>query len=131
MNSSLLRVCPLLLVLALINALAKENLGPRIYSDVHIEEAAGDLVGTEVELKIEGTKATGVLRIYQGGCAEPVQVTGSLSGNAVHVSGEGQGFGKIEITGNLRRGGLEGLLRLERNHTAEKIRLKKITKPHC
>ncbi len=132
MKSSLLRVWPLLLVLAVINASAGETAGPRIYSDVrYIEEGAGDLVGTELELEIEGTQATGILRIYEGGCAEPVQVTGSLSGNTVHVSGEGQGYGKVEITGNLQHGRLDGLLRLERAHSSEKIRLKRITKPHC
>jgi len=131
MNSRLRRLWPLLCALAVIDASGKEALGPHIYSDVRIEEGAGDLVGTELELKIEGTGATGVLKIYQGGCAEHVQIAGSLTGNTIHVSGEGQGFGKIEITGNLEHGRLDGSLRLERTHTSEKIRLKRITKPHC
>jgi hypothetical protein len=131
MNSRLLPVLPLLLVLAVINVSAKENPGPHIYSNVQYQEGAGDLVGTELELKIEGTAATGVLRIYDGRCAEPVQVTGSVSGTTLHVSGEGVGYGKMEITGKLQRGRFDGLLRLDRNHSSEKIRLKRITKPHC
>jgi hypothetical protein len=89
------------------------------------------MAGTELELKINGTQASGVLRIYQGGCAEPVQVTGTVSGSKIDVSGEGQGFGKIEITGNLHGRGLDGLLRLDRTHSSEKIRLKIIKKAHC
>jgi hypothetical protein len=110
---------------------AKENPGPHIYSNVQYQEGGTDLVGTELELKIEGAVATGVLRIYEGRCAEPVQVTGSVSGTALRVSGEGQGYGKIEITGKLQRGRLDGLLRLDREKTSEKIRLKRVTKPHC
>ena len=137
MRFSLVRLWPLLLVLAAISASAKETSGLRIYSDVRIEEREGDLIGTELELKIDGTAATGVVKIYQGGCAEHVPVTGSASGNTIHVSGEGQNFGKIEITGTLQSGHIgqsdhfDGLLRLERDHTSEKIRLKKIAKPHC
>jgi hypothetical protein len=137
MKFSLVRLWPLLLVLVVMSASAKETSGPRIYSDVRLEEGEAELVGTELELKIDGTAVTGVVKIYQGGCAEHVPVTGSASGNKIHVSGEGQGFGKIEITGTMQSGHigqsdhLDGMLRLERNHTSEKIRLKKIPKPHC
>jgi hypothetical protein len=137
MTSYLARLWPLLLILAVISASAKDTSGPRIYSDVRLEEGEGELIGTELELKIDGTAATGIVKIYQGGCAEHVPVTGSASGNAIHVSGEGQNFGKIEIAGTLQSGHIgqsdhfDGLLRLERNHTSEKIRLKKIAKPHC
>jgi len=133
MNCSCLRVS-LLLVLAVINAPAKEKAGPQIYSDVrYIAEGGGpgDLVGTELQLKIEGTEATGILRIYQGGCAEQVRVVGSFSGNTVHVSGEGQGYGKVDITGKLQHGRFDGVLRLERDHSTQKIRLKRTSKPHC
>jgi hypothetical protein len=132
MNSSLRVIWPLLLVLAAVSASAKEADGPHIYSDVRLAEGeVQELVGTELELKMEGTAATGVLRIYDGGCAEHVLVTGSVSGNTLHIAGEGQGYGKIEITGSLQHGRLDGLLRLERTHTSEKIRLKRIKKPHC
>src|SRR5580698_4751379 len=99
MIRSLARLWPLLLILAVISASAKESSGPLIYSDVRLEEGEAELVGTELELKIDGSAATGVVKIYQGGCAEHVLVTGSASGNTIHVSGEGQGFGRIEITG--------------------------------
>ncbi len=133
MNSFLHRVCLLFLLLAVIPAAAKEDARGRIYSDVHAVDdgGAGELVGTELELKIDGSKATGIVRIYQGGCAEPVPVTGSFSGNTINVSGEGEGFGKIEITGHFRHGHLDGSLQLDRIHHSEKIRLGKIRKPHC
>jgi hypothetical protein len=137
MKSSVVRLWPLLLVLGVISASAKETSAPRIYSDVRLEEGETELVGTELELKIDGTAVTGVVKIYQGGCAEHVPVAGSASGNKIHVSGEGQGFGKIEITGTMQNGHIgqsdhfDGLMRLERNHTSEKVRLKKIPKPHC
>jgi hypothetical protein len=130
-----LRAWPLLLILAVdflvVCASARDNSGPRIYSNVQLEEGAMELVGTELELKIEGTAASGVLRIYYGRCAEPVQVTGTASGENFHVTGEGQGYGKIDITGNVHRGRVDGVLRLDRNHSSEKIRLKRISKPHC
>ena len=131
MKTFVRRLCPLLLVLSAMNALAKEKSGRQIYSDVHAVEDSGDLAGTEMELKIEGSSATGVARIYQGRCAEPMRVTGSATGNAIHVSGEGEGFGKIDITGKLQHGHFNGVLRLDRDHSSEKIRLKKISKPHC
>ena len=132
MNLRLHRAWGLLLFLALTNASARENSGPQIYSDVrNVEEGTRDLHGTELELKINGTQASGVVRIYMGGCAEPVQVTGSFSGGKIDVSGEGQGYGKLQITGNLHGRGLDGLLRLDRTHSSEKIRLKIIKKAHC
>ncbi len=132
MKSSLSRVLPLLLLLTAVNASAKDNSAAHIYSDVHYEEGGtGDLIGTELELKIAGSAATGVVRIYDGRCAEAVPVSGSFSGNTIHVSGEGQGYGKFEIAANFHRGGLEGSLRLERTHSSEKIHLKKIKKAHC
>ena len=42
-----------------------------------------------------------------------------------------EGFGKIAITGNLHGRRLDGSLRLERAHSAEKIRLRRITEAHC
>jgi len=132
MNAFLLRVCPLLLVLLAVTASAKENSKPHIYSDVRLEEQGEkDLIGTELELKMDGSTAAGVARIYQGRCAEPVKVTGSVSGNTIHVSGEGEGVGKIDITGKLEHGRFKGVLRLDRVHSSEKIRLKRISKPHC
>jgi hypothetical protein len=131
MRSPFFRMWPLLLLLAVVDASAKDNAGPRVYSDVRHEEGGTDMVGTELELNISGNSATGVLKIYYGGCAEHVPVTGTSSGNTIQISGEGQGYGKMEITANFRHGGLDGSLRLERNHTSEKIRLKKIKKAHC
>ena len=132
MKTFLLRVCPLLLVLLAVTASAKENSKPHIYSDVHLEEQGErDLIGTELELNTEGSAATGIARIYQGRCAEPVKLTGSVSGNTIHLSGEGESVGKIDITGKLEHGRFDGVLRLDRVHSSEKIRLKRISKPHC
>lgn len=121
----------LVVMVAAIEASAKDKPGPHIYSNVHEVEGGIDLVGTELELTIAGTAATGVLRIYDGRCAEPVPVTGSASGNTIHIVGEGVGFGKVEVTAHFRHGRLDGSLKLDRAHTTEPIRLKKIAKPHC
>jgi hypothetical protein len=103
----------------------------RIYSNVEYNEEGGDLLGTELDLTINDGRVDGFLKIYQGGCAVPVHFTGSLSGNKVHVSGQGDAHGKIEITGIAKGGRFDGLLHLEKAGTPEKIRLKKIEKPHC
>jgi hypothetical protein len=132
MKARLLCLCPLLLlILVVVNASAKDKSVARVYSDVRIVEEDKDLAGTELELKIDGNAVTGVVRIYDGGCAESVPVLGSSSGDTIRVSGEGQGFGKIEITGKLEHGRFQGSLRLDRLGKSEKIRLKKISKRHC
>jgi hypothetical protein len=126
------RVWPLLMVLAVINGAAGENPEPRIYSNVrYIEEGAGDLVGTELELKIEGSQATGVLRIYEGGCATPRVARGSLVHGKLRLTGENEVYGKFEVSGIIHEDTLKGLLVLEKAIGPEKIRLKKIAKPHC
>jgi hypothetical protein len=118
-------------MVAVMQAPAKEKPGPHIYSNVHEVEGGIDLVGTEIELTVAGNAASGVLRIYDGRCAEPVAVTGSASDNTIHVTGEGVGFGKVEVTARLQHGRLDGSLKLDRAHSTEPIRLKKIAKPHC
>jgi hypothetical protein len=126
-----LRFWVLLLMIVAIDASGKDKPGPHIYSNVHEVEGGIDLVGTELELTIAGDAASGVVRIYDGRCAEPVPVAGSAAGGVVHVTGEGVGFGKVEITAHFRHGALDGSLKLDRAHTTEPIRLKRIAKPHC
>jgi hypothetical protein len=50
----------------------------QIYSDVYFNEEGGDLLGTELDLVVGGRDVSGSLRIYQGGCATPSAVRGTL-----------------------------------------------------
>ena len=109
-----------LLIVAL---LAAQDGVHRIYSDVYYNEEGGDLLGTELELTTHGREVTGVLRIYQGGCATPSAVRGTLLHGKLHLVGDHapSGGGKFEVDGIIQG---EGLL-------LEKARLKRINKAHC
>jgi hypothetical protein len=124
---------PLFVVLALLwcTVVNAERTEQRIYSNVEYNEEGGDLLGTELELTIHEGGVDGHLKIYQGGCADPIQVTGTLSGNEVHVSGQRENYGKIELAGTVRDSSFSGSLRIEKAKTTQKIRLKRIATPHC
>jgi hypothetical protein len=113
-------------------ACAKAQSGEhRVYSNVKYNEEGGDLLGTELDLTINDGRVDGTLKIYQGGCADPVRLSGSSPSGKLHASGQGAAFGKVEITGTLLRDSLNGSMRLEKAQSSEKIRLVKIAKPHC
>jgi hypothetical protein len=101
-----------------------------IYSNVEYNEEGGDLLGTELDFTANEGRVDGHVKIYQGGCGDPVSITGSLSNDKLQVSGRSDAYGRIEITGTVRRTGFEGILRLEKAQP-RKIRLKKIAKAHC
>jgi hypothetical protein len=103
----------------------------RIYSNVEYNQEGGDLLGVEVQLTTNGAKIKGQLKIYQGGCAAPVAVSGSLIGDRMNLSGGSEEYGKIELAGTIRDTTVEGILRMEKAGKPEKVRLKKILKPHC
>ena len=65
-------------------ACAKAQSGEhRVYSNVKYNEEGGDLLGTELDLTINDGRVDGTLKIYQGGCADPVRLSGS-SASAGH-----------------------------------------------
>jgi hypothetical protein len=103
----------------------------QIWSNVEYNEEGGDLLGIELDVTITGSRIDGTLKVYQGACAGPIRVTGSLSGNDVHLSGRSDVYGRTEITGRVSGGRMSGSLRLEKGQSPEKIRLKTIAKPHC
>lgn len=102
-----------------------------IYSNVQYNEEGGDLLGVELLLTLNGSHVRGQLRIYQGCCTDPIDVLGSLTGTRMDVSGKSDMYGKIELIGTLRDDAVAGVLRLEKAEKTEKVRLKKISKPHC
>jgi hypothetical protein len=103
----------------------------RVYSDVQYNGEGGDLLGTELELTIHDGRVDGTLKTYEGGCADPVQVTGTLAGSELHVCGQSNAYGRTEIAGAINGGYFSGSLRVEKAKASEKIRLKKIARPHC
>ena len=117
------------LVLAAFAMADAQSIQNKIYSDVAYNEEGGDLLGTELQFETGAGHVNGTLKIYQGGCTDPIQFNGSLIGNKFHVSGQSESHGRIEITGTVRNNGFDGLLKFDR--ASERIRLKRIERPHC
>jgi hypothetical protein len=131
-RSSIYFRAPLLFIVLVGFARANVPTGDhRIYSNVEYNEEGGDLLGTEVELTITESRVDGRLKIYEGGCSDPIPIVGSLSGEKLHVSGKSEAYGRIEIIGTVQGNGFDGWLRLEKAQKPEKIQLKKIAVPHC
>jgi hypothetical protein len=101
----------------------------RIYSNVEYNEEGGDLLGYELELNLHGSRVTGVLRIYEGGCGSPAPVAGTLSGGKISLRGEDKFYGKVEISGRVSNDRVKATLRMEKAAEPDKLRL--IPKPHC
>jgi hypothetical protein len=128
-----MRACPyaIALVVLVVVSMGAQQDESRIYSNVEYNQEGGDLLGVEVQLTTNGAKIKGQLKIYQGGCAAPVAVSGSLIGDRMNLSGGSEEYGKIELAGTIRDTTFEGILRMEKAGKPEKVRLKKILKPHC
>ena len=103
----------------------------RIYSNVEYIEEAGDLLGYELEVKVDRSRVTGVLRIYEGGCGSPAPVAGTLSGGKISLRGEDKFYGKVEMSGTMSNDLVKATLRMEKAAKPETIRLRLIPKPHC
>lgn len=107
---------------------AKDKPDRRIYSNVEYIEEAGDLIGMELELTISHGQVNGLLKIYQGQCASPINVNGNLQGRKLHLTGISADFGNQEINATIR----EASLVLNGGKTnGEKIILKRVSQPHC
>ena len=103
----------------------------RIYSNVEYIEEAGDLLGYELEVKVNGWRVTGFLRIYEGGCGSPAPVSGTLGGSKISLSGKSEVYGNVGISGSMSNESVRATLRMEKAAKPETIKLKIIPKPHC
>ena len=124
---------PWALWIFVLGAIAAQQPDHRIYSDVRYIEEAGDLLGSELELDFRGEQVQGFLRFYEGGCGINVAVGGTLLRDQIRLSGQSDEYGKIEITGHLETGKLNGTLVQKRqaNSGREKLKLRRIPSPHC
>lgn len=103
----------------------------RIYSNVEYNEEGGDLLGYELEIQLDGSRVTGILRIYEGGCGQTAPVAGSLSGGKISLRGKDKFYGKVELNGTMSNDLVKATLRMEKAEKPETIKLKLIPKPHC
>ena len=103
----------------------------RIYSNVEYIEEAGDLVGYELELRLDGSRVAGVLRIYEGGCSTPTPVAGTLVESKLSLSGKSEIYGKVEIIGSMSNNLVKATLRIQKAAAPVNVQLKIIPKPHC
>jgi hypothetical protein len=119
---------PVMALLALVGSVAQSG-EHRIYSNVYYNEEGGDLLGTELELTVHGQDVSGSLRIYQGGCAAPSAVRGTLVHGKLHLTGESVPYagGKFEVAGTIQA----GFLILGKGAVSEEARLKRVGKAHC
>lgn len=102
-----------------------------IYSNVeYIKEEAGDLVGYEIEFNVNGSQVTGVMRIYEGGCGEPVPLTGKLTARRLSLHGKSRTYGDVRISG-IVSSSINATIRMEKATQAETVKLTPIAKPHC
>ncbi len=125
-----LLLCTVLVVQAFTQPSAKSQ--THIYSNVeYIKEEAGDLVGYEIEFNVSGSQVTGVMRIYEGGCGEPVPLRGKLTAGKLSLRGQSRTYGSIDISGAVRSSGIKATIRMEKATQAETVKLKPIPKPHC
>jgi hypothetical protein len=103
----------------------------RIYSNVEYNEEGGDLLGYEIEFNVNGSQVTGVMRIYEGRCGEPVPLTGKLTAGKLSLSGQSRTYGDVRISGIIGSSSLKATIRMEKATQAETATLKPIPKPHC
>lgn len=106
MQTSSLTKILLLIVFVPLVALAQT---PQTYSDVREIEESGDVVGTELTVRVLGQKVTGTIRHYEGADPEVITVTGRLLENALRLSGT-YSEGTVEINGRLERDRVIGKL---------------------
>jgi hypothetical protein len=103
----------------------------RIYSNVEYNREGGDLLGYELELLLDGSRVTGVLRIYEGGRGNPSPVAGTVAGSKISLSGNSEVYGRVEISGSMSDNLVKAILHMEKAVKPESIKLKTIPKPHC
>lgn len=122
----------LIVALAVVHWQAHAQRAPlrRIYSSVQLIEEAGDLVGLELELNLEGRKVFGELRHYQGACGIPIRVTGTLNGEHLTLYGESEYYGDVNLNGTLTDKTAKVTVKFGKA-SSEAVVLKPTAKPHC
>lgn len=125
------KIAVLVCVLAHSLCFAAAGTKSRIYSNVEYNDGGGDLLGYELELHLDRSRLTGLLRIYEGGCGSSTPVTGTLSGGKISLHGEDRFYGKVEMSGRMSNDLVKATLRMEKAAKPEIIKLKLIRKPHC
>ena len=103
----------------------------RIYSNVEYNEEGGDLLGYELEIQVDGSRVTGILRIYEGGCGTPAPVAGTLSRGKISLRGDDKFYGNVELSGTMSNDLVKATLRMEKAAKPETIKLRLIPEPHC
>ena len=100
------------------------------FSDVHRVQESGDIVGTELLLRISGETVTGILKYYEGFTPISSDVTGTTRGGVVEVVGAIPG-GRVEITGARTPRAFTGkiLVKLERQDNFQQIALPSVSCP--
>jgi|SRR5271157_5588656 len=102
-----------------------------IYSNVEYNEEGGDLLGYEIEFRLSGSQVTGLMRIYEGGCGQPVPLTGKLTAGKLSLRGQSRTYGGVDIDGIVGSRSIKATIRMEKATGAEAVKLKSIAKPHC
>jgi|ERR1700688_3501655 len=124
-------LCAVASVLLAVGGIQAQQDESHIYSNVEYNEEGGDLLGVELSVTVSGSHVKGQLKIYEGGCAAPMEVSGSQVGTRIDLSGKSDVYGRIELLGTIRDDKVVGVLRLGKAGKPEKVRLKKISKLHC
>jgi hypothetical protein len=91
---------------------------------------AGDLVGFELELDLDGPKASGEFRDYEGGCGIPARVSGTLERGRLTLRGVNKYNVKIEIAGTIS-GQNAGVTIHVGEGAPETVKLMLAAKAHC
>jgi hypothetical protein len=103
----------------------------RTYSNVEYNEEGGDLLGYEIQFSMSGSQVSGILRIYEGGCGEPVSVTDKSIDGKLSLRGESLAYGAVELHGTIDRASITATIRTEKATRPETVKLKSTSKPHC
>ena len=93
------------------------------YSDLRYIEESGDLVGIQLTISKTGSNAYGTLKDFQGGIAEEIEVTGTVEGATVDLTGRFSG-GLAHITGSISPKKFVGVLTYRLGETTRHIDLR-------
>src|ERR1700688_4574910 len=78
-------LCAVASVLLAVGGIQAQQDESHIYSNVEYNEEGGDLLGVELSVTVSGSHVKGQLKIYEGGCAAPMEVSGSQVGTRIDL----------------------------------------------